>query len=205
MAENMNNNHLIVITERPDWVSFDDIHQLLYAAHVSTREKGIMINTATMDAKALQEHIGESGQCFVALDGDRLVGTISVRIIERNTHYMHGKVTDPVLLGILPDYRGKHISTMLFERVIRFAEEHTGVIEGRVAEENLHMQEILLKWGYQYVDFHSFKNVDHYTVALYKWFPNCPYSKLWLKLRFQLKKAYVKLRFKPGKIKRFGI
>ena len=205
MAENKNNDHQIVITERPDWISFDDIHQLLYAAHASTREKGININTASMDAKALQAHIGESGQCFVALDGDKLVGTISVRIIERDTHYMHGKVTDLILFGVLPEYRGRHISTLLYERVIRFAEEHTGVIEVRVAEENLHMQEILLGWGYQYVDFLSFKNVDHYTVALYKWFPKCPYSKLWLKLRYQMKKAYIKLRFKPGKIKRFGI
>jgi len=66
----------IKIIEKPEWITYDEIHNLLYAAHESNREKGVNVATATMSGNELEEYLGAKGKTFVALDGEKLVGTV---------------------------------------------------------------------------------------------------------------------------------
>ncbi len=194
----------IQIMEKPDWITFEDIHDLLYAAHGSNREKGFHVKTADMAGEELRKHIG-SGKCFVALDGDKLVGTTSYRIVKRNYWCVKDNVVDRILIGVHPDYKGKHISRMLFDRILKEAEENGyKYIETRTAEDNIIMQKINLKDGARFIDFKSF-TIDHYTVVMMQWLNGCPYSHFHTDVYFKLKRLFVKLRFKPGHIKRFGL
>ena len=195
----------IKILEKPDWITYEDIHELLYAAHASNREKGFNVNTATMSGKELETHLGKTGKCFVALDGDKLVGTASYRILNRNYWCAQGDVVDRILVGVLPEYKGQHISSMLFKKVLDEAKANGyKYIESRTAENNEIVQIINKKDGYRYIDFVSTK-ADHYTVVMLQWLEECPYSIKQTDRYFKIKRFLVKLRYKPGRIKRFGI
>ena len=195
----------ITIIEKPDWITYDDIHDLLYDAHGSNREKGFNVNTAVMNGKELEEHLGQNGKTLVAMDGDKMVGTVSYRTIYRENWCIKGEVGDIILLGVLPEYKGKHIASTMTKRVREeLLASGCHCIEVRTAEENESVQKLSLKNGYRYVDFVSSKT-DHYTVVMMKWFDECPYSLRKTNWHFKMKRFLIKLRFKPGKIKRFGI
>lgn len=187
----------IDICIRPDWVTYEDIHNLLAVAHEENRRQGFVVKTSEMDAEALEKHIGPEGRCFVALDGDQLVGVTAVRIVSRSRRFVKGRVADQILSAVRPGYTGMRISSSLHEQVIAFAREHgLNQIEFRTAENNHKMQKVGLKWGFHYVDFVLYPNQDHYTAVLSKWLDGCPYSAGLLKGYYELKKAYTKFRWK---------
>lgn len=195
----------ISIVEKPDYITYDDIHELLYAAHASNREKGFNVKTALMNGKELEELLGDTGRCFVALDGDKLVGTASFRILNRDYWCVQGDVVDRILVGVLPEYKGQHISSMLFKKILdEVKASGYKYIESRTAENNEIMQIISLKDGYRYIDFLSTK-ADHYTVVMLQWLEECPYSIKQTDWHFKMRRFLIKLRYKPGRIKRFGI
>ena len=196
---------IIQILEKPDWISFDDIHELLYEAHKNNREKGLNVKTAEMTGVELEAHIGKNGKCFVALDGNKLIGTTSYRIINRNYWCVKDKVVDRILVGILPEYQGQHISTLLFDKILNEAQINGyKYIETRTSENNEIMQAISIKDGYRHIDFLSTK-ADHFTVVMLKWLDACPYSMSQIDWHYKWRKFIIKLRYKPGRIKRFGI
>ena len=195
----------IVIMEKPDWITYDDIHQLLYAAHESNREKGFNVETAEMNGEELEKHLGEHGKTLVALDGDKLVGTVSYRVLHRDLWCMKGDVGSYVLLGVLPEYKGQHIAAELTKKA---GEELVALgckcTECRTAEDNEIVQKMCLKKGYVYVDFLSTKT-DHYTVHMLRWLGECPYSKFRIGFHYRMRRFLIKLRYKRGRIKRFGL
>lgn len=71
-------NNEIIVMEKPDRVSWDCIHEVLWEAHASTRELGIYYPTSEMTGDELKDFIDKhNGRCIVAIDGDKMVGTVS--------------------------------------------------------------------------------------------------------------------------------
>ncbi len=200
-----NESGYITIMEKPDWITFDDIHDLLYRAHSVNREKrGFHVPTAEADGNQLKQMLGEKGKCFVALKGDKLVGTSSYRILKRNYWCASGEVVDRILIGVLPEYQGCHIAPMLFKTIENEAKENGfKYIETRTAEANEIMQSINLKDGHRYIGF-SVPKSDHYNVIMLQWLEDCPYPLWYTNLRYQIKKATMKMKYKPGRIPRFS-
>ena len=193
------------ITEKDDRVSFEQIHRLLYEAHSGNRKNGFHVNTAEMSPEALRDHIGEEGKCFVALDDNKLAGVTAVRIIERNRWYSKGRIADQILVGVLPPYKGMHISTALHGKAVEFART-AGVtkIELQTAYDNTKMQKACKKWGFEYVGFKAMKGLDHYTVTLCKWLSDEHPSALACRAHYHYQKYKTLLLYKPGKLPRFG-
>lgn len=199
-------NQKIEIVVRPEWITYDDIHTLLFKAHETNRKEGFHVKTADMDAQILEQYIGKNGACFVALDGEKLVGCTAVRIVSRNNRFASGPVADQILVAVLPEYSGNHVSSALHEKIVAFAKEHgLSQIELRTAADNHKMQRACLKWGFRYINFAAYSNIDHYTVVMMKWLIENPYSEKRLNLLYGMKKVYIKVRYKPGGVKRFGI
>ena len=67
----------IRIEEKPDWMSWDDVHELLAEAHQSNFKKGIILKYALMPGEQIRKKLGEEGCCWIAFDGDKPVGSIS--------------------------------------------------------------------------------------------------------------------------------
>ena len=194
----------IIIIEKPDYISFETIKDILHEAHSVNFQRGIVMHTTELNAEELQAYLGDEGKCFVALDGNKVVGTASLRIRERNTWYIHGRFVDEVLVGVLPEYSGKHIYSMLYHEIESFAKSNGfSMIIFNTASGNKRKQKASIKNGFQYVSYFVAADNDHYSVVMAKWLESCPYSKLSIWCRYQRKKFQVILRYKPGKINRF--
>lgn len=194
----------IKIIEKPENVPFDMIHDLLFAAHKVNRDAGINMSTAMLTGEEIENRIGKDGKCYIALENEKIVGTLSVRIVVRNTWYAKGQVPDYMLAGVLPEYQGRHINSRLAEKVFDFAREKGyPLIELDTAENNVRAIKAYKRQGFKPVSYKR-PNSDHYSVVMVKWFSECPYSDLYCKFRFNLKKIFVRIRYKTGKIKHFG-
>lgn len=196
----------IKVVEKPSWVDYEQIHDVLYSAHLVNQKKGFIMRTSNLSGKQLKERIGKSGKCWIALDGDKIIGTISIRLVKRNTWYANGEIPDYMLAAVIPEYQGKHINSMLAQKVFEYAEEKGySIIELDTAERNTHAIEVYKHQGFQLVDYKAMGGLDHYSVVMVKWMKEKPFSKTYCRFRYELKRFYVRIRYKKGGMKRFGI
>lgn len=197
----------IQIVEKPDWVSWDDIHELLWKAHEGNRKAGMFMKYPSLSGDEISELLGSKGRCFVALDGGKVVGTCSYKVAKRNTWYAKGqKVAHCVLAGLLPEYRGSGIYQRLLDYRESFVrKDGINIMDMDTAERNISVQKAFIRNNFHYVYFNSFPYGNHYSVYMAKWLDGCPYSLLYCKCRYYFAKLKTKVRFKPGQIKRFGI
>ena len=100
----MKNN--IQIIEKPDWISWDDIKKCLFDAHIINREKGINMANYQWPAEKIKESIGDNGVMFVALDGDKLVGTAALAEKKSYHWYSKGKCGYLCFACVIPSYSG---------------------------------------------------------------------------------------------------
>lgn len=197
----------IVFCLKPETITWDTIHDVLWKAHEKNREKGMSMLYPSLPGNELEQLIGNSGRCFVAMDGDRVVGTCSFKPVKRNNWYSKGRKTAYfVLAGVHPEYAGRGVYSRLYSLRQSYVEKQGfDLLEIDTAEHNLQIQQVSLKNGFKYVSFKPYSTGGNYAVIMAKWLGECPFSNWYCKGMFLLKKYYVKLRYKPGYIKRFKI
>jgi len=189
----------IKIVEKTDDISFEDIHKILHEAHKENNDKNINMKTANLTGEELKERIGKNGKCFIALDENKLIGTLSIRLVERNCWYAKGTIPDYMLAAVLPEYQGKHVNSMLSKKVFDYCRKgNFELIELDTAEKNINAIKIYKHLGFCFVDFKSFRGTDHYSVVMVKWLKKCPYNKIYIYMRYILKKLYIKSRYKKN-------
>ena len=194
------------IVEKPDWVSWDDIHILLFKAHQQNMAQGMVMRTVNLSGEELKERVGD-GQCFVVLDpNNHLIATGATKMEVSNKWYAKERVAHLMLEAVLPEYQGCGVFIPLLQKQLDYAKIHqVNVVILDTAEHNKKMQSILLRKGFRYVSSFASQFSKHYSVVMAIWLDHCPYSKWYCKWRFWLQMTKLKLRYKPGKIKRFGI
>lgn len=199
MGEKINK---IQVIEKPDYISWEEIHNVLWLAHEKNREKGMVMRYPSLTGEELEKKIGKNGQTFVALDGDVVVGTCSYKLVQRNNWYTKGKKTAYFLMtSVLPEYQGSNVYFKLVKYRLKFIEDiNIEVAYMDTAENNIIMQKILLKQGYKYVGFGASSYSNHYYVVMAKWFKECPFSDKYINCRFKISRALTKVQYKPGKI-----
>lgn len=196
-------NNKIQIIEKPESISWDSIHDILYKAHESNRQKGVFMRTATLTGEELRQRVGENGKCFVALIDGKLAGTASVKFVPRNTWYHKGIIADLMLVGILPEYKGYGIYSLLTKEIYIYSERHgIKIVELDTAEGNVKMQSVSLRHGFQYVATMASPYTRHYSVVMVKWLEGSPYSSLYVRFRYLIQTFRFKLKFKRGRINR---
>ncbi|MBQ4361826.1 MAG: GNAT family N-acetyltransferase [Lachnospiraceae bacterium] len=202
----------ITVIEKPEEITFEQIREVLWDANERNRRDGFYLSTASMPGEKLKERLGPDGKCFVALahkdgaDEPLLVGTISIRYLDRRRWYAKGRVADYMLAAVISSYQGKHINSMLAEKVFETAREAgCKVVELDTAVTNKHAIAVYKHQGFKLVSFKANPGGDHYSVIMAKWLGKCPFSDAYCKLRYLAGKTLVKLRYTPDKKKRFGI
>ncbi len=170
----------ILIVEKPDWVSWEDIKQCLFEAHAVNREKGIIMTHYQWPSERIIETIGDNGRMFVALASDKLVGVAAVCDKTGDTWYAKGKYAYLGFAGVLPEYNGQGIYNKLIKAREDFArKQNFNTIIFDTHQRNKVVQNKALKNGYRYVRFFRASSKDHYCVIMAKWPDGCPYSKLY--------------------------
>ena len=193
----------IKIIQKPDWVSWDDIHELLLAAHKRNIEKGIVMKYAQMPGEEIKKKLGDEGVCWVALCGDKLVGTTSVTFFIGDAWWNKGKkVAHGCFTGILKEYQGIGILDE-FDKIYNeyILEKGVDMSEGDTAEDHRIMLTILKKRGSKIVSFFA-PHSNHYNVRTVRWLNGCPFSDKYIERRFKIAKFLTKLQYKPGRVKR---
>lgn len=193
----------IKIIEKPDWILWDDIHELLLQAHKKNIEKGIVSLYAQMSGNEIQNKLGNEGRCWVALDEGKLVGCTAVSFFIGNKWWNKGKrVAHSCFTGLLQNYQGLGIIVDLDTQLMNYVKElGVDMIEGDTAEKNCAMRKLLELGGYKTVDFIAFKS-NHYSVKSVKWLNECPFSDKYINRRLKISEKLTKWQYKPGKIER---
>ena len=193
----------IKVLSKPEWVSWDDIHELLIAAHKKNIEKGMSMRIPQMSPEELKTKLGEDGRCYVALANDKLVGTTSVRFYQGRSWYDKGQlVAHSMLSAILPKYQGIGITEDLNElRDDYIRKMGAKIIHADTAENNLVVRKKAKLNGFKEVAFHAYKS-PHYSVIFVKWLGVCPFSETYIQKKFKISRFLTKLQYKPGRIEK---
>ncbi len=196
----------LLCCEKPENITFDEIHELLWNANQKNRDDGFVLSTSEMSGDQLKNRIGTDGHCFVALIDNKLVGTLSLRYLYRNSWFAKGKIADYMLAGVHPDFQGKHINTALSELAFETAsKDGYDAIELDTAENNTHAIEVYKHLGFKKVSYKANPSGDHYSVIMMKWLKDNPFSNTYIGFRYSLKRVLIRIKFTPDKKKRFGI
>lgn len=198
-------NKDIRIIEKPDWVSWDEIHEVLWISHEKNRTRGINMALPSLPGEKIKEKVEKgNGKMFVAIQNGKLIATAAVLVKMINLWCYKGDCAYLCFASILPEYTGKGLYKSLYKYIER--ESISMSMKGIMFdthEKNTRMLEINSRNGFKKVDLKICK--DHYNIMMMKWLGKCTYSDAYCKSMFYIRKIYKKLRYKPGRVKRFGI
>ena len=180
----------IRIVQKPDTVSWQQVKDCLMEAHMENRSRGILLSHPLWPAEQIGSFVEESGVLFVALDGERVVGTLGVKEKTGNYWFVKGRYAYLCFGSILPDYQGQGIYKALNDACEEYIKEKGfKVFAFDTHSLNRHMQEISLKSGFKLVRyFYVAGSHPHNSVMMAKWVGACPYSDLYCKWRFFVSK-----------------
>lgn len=196
----------IKIIPKPEEISFDNIHELLVEAHQKNYKNGIVLRYSKMTGEQIKETLGDEGQCWVAMDGNKLVGTTSVTFFQGKDWWNKGKkVAHGCFTGILNQYQGIGILDDLNALKYEYTIAHgADMNQGDTAENNHTVLKVLGKDGYKVVSYFAAKN-NHYSVRIVKWLNGCPFSDKYINRRFKIARFLTRLQYKPGRVERSRI
>ena len=185
----------IQIVEKPDWVSWDDIHDVLWAAHAENRKQGIVMRYASLTGEEIRERIEGKGKLFCAIDGNKVVGTGA--LVLRNYYLWFTKGYEPFgymcFAAVLPEYTGKGIYKQLILKREQYCRERgLNRMMFDTHERNIHTREIMEKFNFKPVSYTFYR--DHFNVVMVKWLEGCPYSDFRLKYEFDKKKLKANIK-----------
>lgn len=184
----------IHIVEKPEWVSWDEIKQCLMESHDGNRDKGLTMGHVLWPAEKIKDFVGKNGVMFVALDGQKVVGTAA--IIERYGHswYASGRYAFLGFAGVLPEYKGRGIyRELLIKREDYAKKEGFRVMVLDTHEKNNRLQRIAKTNGFKYVSYFLVSNRDHFNVVMAKWLERRPFINLICCCLFLLSKVKAKV------------
>lgn len=189
---------VIKYLEKPDWVSWEEICDCIRAADTANRKKGFHMHIAEVEPDELKEDL-KDGKCFVAICGDKVIGTTSYKIRDLRKWYRWGKVIYFSYDGIRPEYRGTDVFFDLKALKYKSVKE-TGikVYQSHTAEHNKTVRKINSKNGFKQVLFRpNRKGVDYYSVTMVKWEDGCPFPDWFLRFMFHFSEFLTKTFFTP--------
>ena len=187
----------ICIVQKPSTVSWQQIKDCLMAAHNENRNKGILLSHPLWPAEQIGSFVEESGVLFVALDAERVVGTLGVKEKTGNYWFVKGRYAYLCFGSILPEYQGRGIYKALNNACEEYIKEKgfkVFVLDTHAS--NHHMKKISLKSGFRLVRFfHVAGPNPHNSVMMAKWVDVCPFSNSHCRWQFFISKmkAFAKM------------
>lgn len=167
----------IRIVEKPEWVSWDDIHNVLWMSHSRNRANGINMRKPGLAGSEIRDEIVPNGKMFVALNQTRVVGTAAIVMKHGKSWYEKGLCGCLCFASLLPEYQGVGIYKELMMKREEFAiESKVDMLSFDTHIRNKHVIKINKKAGFVPVAIKACS--DHFNIVMVKWISNCPYSSL---------------------------
>ncbi len=187
-------NHNLTIIEKPDSITWDEIHDVIWKSHEENRSNGITMNYPSLTGSQLKSKFEGKAKVFVALWNQQLVGTTALQIRYYKVWTGEGDYGYIFLSAVLPDYQGKSIYRDLISRsIIELQKTGLNKIILDTNEKNTRMINIALNYGFKKVRCRKYSN--HYSVVMVKWLDKCPYPSWYCMMRYKLSCCYMRLRY----------
>lgn len=184
-------NDKIIIQEKPDWVSWDDIEKCLYEAHSYNRNNGIKMGHQNMTGNEIKDLLGENSHMLVAVDNGCLVGCAAMKVLEKRFWYGKGIYAYCCFASVLPQYAGQGIYHRFVEKRETIARQlGINMMFFNTSPDNKRVIKIAEGAGYKKVSY-SISNGFPY-VFLVKWLNGCPFSVAKCKYEYLKRKFLVK-------------
>lgn len=194
----------IQILEKPDWVSWDEIHNIVIKAHENNRKNGVDVRNAHLQGQEIKRALGNEGKCFIALDtqNGEVIGTCSVTFHNLDSRVAKGKFAYDTFDAVLPNYTGHHIFSKLDStRYAYIKEMGCDGIYMKIAEGNVLRRQIAEKEGFSKVQIARAPYAPHNYIVYVKWLKEKPYPDYLIKLRFLLSWLILHIKLIIGKTK----
>ena len=173
----------IQIVEKPDWVSWDAIHKVLWNAHEKNRSRGMNMAHAAFSGEQIEDYLAPDGKMFVAVCGDEVVGVAAYKEKDIKFWFGGGRYAYCCFAAVLPEYAGQGIYRQLVE-----LREKTALAQGidkmmfNTHPKNSRVIGIALNNGYKKVSYTSDGSAS--WVYLVKWLNGCPVSNTRLSIMY---------------------
>lgn len=190
---------------KPDWISWDEVQECQCRAHVINNKKGFQMQVQSITGEDLRKGVGD-GFCFVALDGNKVVGTASLMFKKSKIHWWTREtVAYTSYDAILPEYRGTDVFIGLDSLRNKYIRDSgVRIYQCNTAEQNKMVIKLCKRAGYKLVQYSATgKGATYYSVIMAKWKDGCPYSDWFCNLMFNMSKIIIKTIWKPGYKMRF--
>lgn len=181
----------IQIIEKPEWISWDQIHDFVWMAHKDNREKGIIMRFPSLSGDRIRKKIGNEGRMYVIIHNNQMIGTGAW--IRKHGHdwWCDSDYAYYCFDSIHPDYRGLGIYKYLCNHRDRdVIASGLNISMFDTNEKNLRELSIARKEGYRLIDYKNYQG--HYNVVVAKWLNGCPFSKFRCNVEFIVRKAIVR-------------
>ena len=185
--------------EKPASVSWEQISDVLVRSHAKNREQGIVLPYPHLPPAEMQKKVEQkNGTMFVAMHGDKLVGTAAVLFTNRKLWCGAGPYAYCCLASILPEYAGHGIYRNLLDIEDAFILSkgyHRVLFDSD--EKNKRIFEISRKDGYKFVEYSI--HPTHRSIVMVKWFGKAPYPDFVFAVMFAMLKRWRILKYKLSK------
>lgn len=184
----------ITVMEKPDWISYDEIAELLHQAHRQNVEQGLQYMAASQNGEEIQKRLHGPARLYVALNENReLIGVSAIELKEHSkSWYGLNKPYGLVKLeGVRPDCQGMGVQSTLRREIEKYAFQHVDLLQLDTAEKNHHAVAVFKKQGWIPVSYLSRKTNNFYSIIMAKWKNGCPFSKAECAFRFWKRKLQI--------------
>lgn len=198
----MNN---LVIIPKPDYISYEEITELLHAAYSERVAQGLYYPAAMQTAQQTRKRVGD-GVCLVALMDKKLVGTITYKLFKKPNKTVLKKDKSYCIISQFathPNLRNQGIGTKLWEHVKNIASnDELDAIYLDTAEPTKKLIDWYLHLGCEKVGYISHPHTNYFSVVLRKRINGKRYNRMYLKARYLASKMLCVLQYRSnGKIR----
>lgn len=191
---------------KPEWVSWDSISECQRLAHKTNNAKGFHMKVQDMTGEEINRFIGD-GVCFIALDGNTVVGITALVKKKINRWWVKGNVALlSCMTAVLPEYRNTDVNLeLVIMRNEFWKKSNVETMYLSTAEDNKLIQKMARRTGAKYVQYSaSGKGATYYSVVMARWKNGCSFPDWFCSFMFWLSKILIRTIWKPGYIFRLS-
>ncbi len=191
----------LIIIPKPDYISWEEITELLHTAFAKRVNQGMRFRAASQDVQTTIEKVGD-GICLVALLDNKLVGTITViyrKVDSKNKKWYHNNsycYADQ--LAVHPAYQKKGIAEKLRAERLKICFEKK--VDACILDTSIKAKSLVklhIDSGFQKVELLSSPHTNYYSVRFRLPIYGKEFSKLYVKLRYYY--SFIKCRVLKNK------
>lgn len=196
------------IIEKPDYISWEEITELLHAAFKERKDQGLSYLATRQSVETTKQRVAD-GICLVALYDNKLVGTVTLqinKIIDQKRKWYHeSSYAYSKQLAVLPEFKGKGIGKALQNARLQICFDNN--VDALIFDTS-HKAESLISrflWlGAQKIDFISHSTTNYYSIVFRIPIKGKNINKLYCGFRYYLSMIRcVLLKDKNGELRLF--